>query len=185
MRHRKFSRKTLLFALASLMIVCVIFIGLLATDTIHLLRQKNYSKGTNPVEVHNNSINNGPAAPSKGSSTPPSSTPTNLSSGASPSLPSGAFVSFHNPNLSGSPAPNQLQSTCASTPGATCTIEFTNDGVTKSLPDQLIGSSGITTWTWQLQKVGLTQGTWQITAIATLNGQSKSTNDTLGLNVQP
>jgi len=99
--------------------------------------------------------------------------------------PSGNFVSNHEPNLSGSPAPNELASVCNTTSGATCQIAFTKDGVTKALPEQVTDRGGSTYWTWKLQDIGLTAGTWSITAKATLNNQMKTTNDALNLAVSP
>ena len=172
MSHRKFPSKFPLVALAGLIVVGGIGAVLVTTGTIHLLDQKK-APNSSSVESHNRTNSLGPASPTKVSSAPSSeaTTPSSLTPGnytsstVSLSAPSGAFVSFHDPNLSGSPAPNQLQSSCSSTPGATCTIKFTSsNGVTKSLPSQLIGSSGATTWAWQLQELGLTQGTWHLTA---------------------
>ena len=96
--------------------------------------------------------------------------------------PSGDFVSDHHPNLSGSPAPNTMTSVCNTTPGATCQISFTMDGVTKSLPSQTTDSGGSTYWTnWKLQNVGLTAGSWSVEATASLNGQTKTASDSMSL----
>lgn len=99
--------------------------------------------------------------------------------------PTGTFVSNHRPNLSGSPAPSEEQSTCNTTPGATCQISFTYNGVTKSLPAQTADSGGATYWTWNLQDIGLTEGSWQIQATARLNGKTLTGSDALKLEVQP
>lgn len=97
--------------------------------------------------------------------------------------PSGTFVSNHSPNLSGSPAPNTIQSTCNTTPGATCTISFTKDGITRQLQAQKTDAGGATYWNWKLQDVGLTEGSWQVSATARLGAQTKTTNDALPLEV--
>ncbi|HJP96899.1 MAG TPA: hypothetical protein VJ843_06050 [Candidatus Saccharimonadales bacterium] len=97
--------------------------------------------------------------------------------------PTGDFVSNHHPNLSGSPAPSQIASVCTTTPGATCVISFSKDGVTKSLASETADSGGSAYWDWKLQDIGLTTGSWQITATATLNGQTKSATDALKLEV--
>lgn len=126
--------------------------------------------------------------PTTPETTPASSTkqPT-PSSGVTASLiaPTGSFVSNHHPNLGGSPAPNQEQSVCNTTPGATCNIEFTKSGVVKSLGSKITDSSGATYWTWTLQGIGLTQGSWKIVAVATLNGQTRTAEDALAIDVQP
>jgi hypothetical protein len=95
--------------------------------------------------------------------------------------PSGVFVSNHHPNLSGSPAPSQIQSVCTSTSGAVCAVVFTKGTISKSLPFQTTDSEGSTYWTWRLQDAGLTVGTWHIKAVAKLNGQVKSTDDAMDL----
>lgn len=112
-----------------------------------------------------------------GSTTPaPSNTP--------PATPSGTFISNHHPNLSGSPAPNKVQSTCVTTPGAKCNIVFTKGGVTKSLGEQTADADGAVYWQWTLQDKGLTEGSWKVTAVATLNGQTASTGDPINLEVK-
>lgn len=95
--------------------------------------------------------------------------------------PSGDFVSNHHPNLSGSPAPNSLTSVCSTTPGGSCDIVFTKDGVTKSLGRQTTDRGGSTYWDWKLQDKGLTAGTWKVTAVATYNGKTASASDALDL----
>jgi len=91
--------------------------------------------------------------------------------------PSGVFVSNHSPNLSGSPAPNQISSVCNTTAGANCTIVFTKSGATRSLPVKKTDSGGAAYWTWKLQDIGLTVGTWHVQAVATLGGQTQKTAD--------
>lgn len=97
--------------------------------------------------------------------------------------PTGTFVSNHHPNLSGNPAPNEIQSVCVTTSGAYCEITFTKDGITKSLPKQLTDRGGAAYWTWKLQDIGLTKGTWKIQAKATLGSQTKTADDAATLEV--
>lgn len=128
-------------------------------------------------------------------STSPSSSTTNGSqpgdaksnSGATTSLltPSGVFVSNHHPNLGGTPAPYTMSSVCTTTPGATCTIKFTKNGITKSLAARTVDSNGSAYWDWKLQDIGLTAGSWQIQAVATLNGATKTASDIQSLEVSP
>src|SRR5690606_17218727 len=110
-----------------------------------------------------------------------SSGPKTMAASANLITPFGNFVSNHRPNLSGSPAPNTLSSVCNTTPGASCTISFTKDGTTKSLPAQTADANGATYWNWKLQDIGLTTGTWKVQANASLNGQTKSASDALDL----
>ncbi len=99
--------------------------------------------------------------------------------------PSGNFVSNHHPNISGQPAPNQIQSGCVTTPGADCQITFTSSGGTKTLPLQKTDKGGATYWTWNLQDIGLTEGTWKVQAKATLGSQVKTSDDAIDLVVSP
>jgi len=88
--------------------------------------------------------------------------------------PYGAFVSNHTPGAGGSPTTED--SVCNTTPGAKCYIKFTKDGTTSQLPTQLVGSDGSTRWSsWEATT--LSSGSWTITAVATLNGQTKTTQD--------
>lgn len=115
---------------------------------------------------------------------PGGSTGSNASGTAGPAVPAGAFVSNHKPSLS-SPGRNQVASACNSTEGATCVISFTKGGVTKSLQAKQTDENGSVTWEWTLQQLGLTAGSWKIKAAATLNGQTKTAEDPLTLDVEP
>ncbi len=122
---------------------------------------------------------------------PGGTTGSNVGSAASVTAPSGQFVNNHGSDA-GHPVQSATQesSSCTTTPGATCVIQFSKDGVTKSLPSQSAAASkvspgGTTTWTWTPGDLGLTSGNWTVTAVATLNGQSKSTTDSIKLTVSP
>lgn len=99
--------------------------------------------------------------------------------------PSGAFVSNHQPNLDGDPAPNQMNSTCTSVAEATCEIRFSKGSEVKILGPNKVGANGSISWDWKLQDLGLTEGTWQIEAIARLGSQSATARDSLPLEVGP
>ena len=132
-------------------------------------------------------------AASKGSSTTSSNSQTN-STTVSPSPPStkqslippfGSFVSNHSPSLSNSSQSYELSS-CETTPGSSCYIQFTdNSGAKIDLPSETTNSQGVTSWSWYVGNKGFTAGSWRIEAIATLNGQTKSTVDSKSLNVRP
>jgi hypothetical protein len=107
------------------------------------------------------------------------------SSGATLVAPTGNFVSNYAPSLAVESGRNVIQSVCNTTPGATCRITFTRGTETKSLEKRTTDKGGTAYWTWTLQDVGLTEGSWKITAVADLNGSSKSTTDTLSLEVKP
>lgn len=175
----------------------IIVVGLLeATNTTHFFGKEkpaptasSYTKGepaegqSGPGTKHEPEQ---PALSKPGNSTAPA--PQKEQGGGSPSAtllaPTGNFVSNHYPNLSGSPAPNSMNSSCTSTPGASCTITFTMGGTTKQLPAQTTDRGGSTYWDWKLQDVGLTAGSWQIQAKATLNGQTKTAADAQPLEVK-
>lgn len=112
------------------------------------------------------------------------STPAKLEQNVTPKTPVGVFVSNHHPNLSGTPAPNTINSTCSTTPGAFCTITFTQGNLVKSLPQQQTDSSGNTEWNWSLQQIGLTSGSWNISATASNGNLTSSTSDATHLEVQ-
>lgn len=144
-------------------------------------------KTTDSNKSSGNSSSNGSSTSGLGSQTSDDKNETSNQPSANATLiaPTGTFVSNHRPNLGGSPAPNEEQSTCNTTPGATCQISFTYNGVTKSLPAQTADSGGATYWTWDLQDIGLTEGSWQIQATARLNGKTLTGSDALKLEVQP
>ncbi len=102
-------------------------------------------------------------------------------SSAAPDTPSGAFVSNESVTLSGDRS--RINSLCTTTAGAKCTIQFTKDGVTKSLPDTVANSTGHVVWSWTTTDIGLTPGIWKITAIASLNNKTTAANYPLNLEV--
>jgi cytoskeletal protein RodZ len=103
-----------------------------------------------------------------------SSTPTNLI------IPSGVFVSNHFPQQGGTTA---LQSNCTTSPGATCQISFTKDGVVKSLPAQTTDKGGATYWNWDYKDLGLTTGAWHVEAKANYGSQTQTATDGLDVTI--
>ena len=97
--------------------------------------------------------------------------------------PSGTFVSNHSPGQNGSSTSEQ--SVCNTTPGATCNIQFTKDGVTKKLEAQVADTNGVAYWTWDVKDAGFSAGSWKVSAVAMLNGQTKTADDVIPLEVQP
>lgn len=129
-----------------------------------------------------------PATSSNSSSTPQPGDNKSNTDGTTTVLlaPSGNFVSNHHPNLGGSPAPDTMTSVCDTTPGATCTITFIKDGITKTLSAQSTDRSGSAFWNnWSLAVIGLTAGSWKVQAVAMLDGQTKTTTDPMSLEVSP
>jgi len=154
-------------------------------------KNKDIIPTTNPVTSANKSTSStGNQQPTPATNPPPSDSAKNPSSqvaanGATLTAPYGTFVSNHRPSLSGANnIPGSELSTCTTTPGATCYIKFTKGDQTRKLPSQNADGSGSTNWHWDVSQAGLSEGTWDITAVATLNGQTKSTNDAFKLEVQ-
>ncbi len=104
--------------------------------------------------------------------TPAPPAPTNVTL----AKPFGTFVSNHKPGQNGSPL--EESSVCNTTPSANCTITFTKNGISKSLPAKIADNSGAAYWpVWTPQSVGLDAGNWTVTAVATLGQQTTSTQD--------
>lgn len=160
------------------------------TNTTYFFHEKSLivstgDQGVNNQETKGETPSDETAATSDSSEKDPSPG----GNGEAPELiaPEGNFVSNHYPNLSGSPAPNKMQSSCTTTPGATCQIIFTNtsDGTVRSLPVQTTDRGGIAIWDWNLKDIGITEGIWKVKAVAALEGQTKTADDALNLEVKP
>jgi hypothetical protein len=181
-RRRKLLLSTIVVFLAVLTIG-----GLELTNVTHLFHDKPAitagpaTKGV-AADMKNSTDQNSSIARGESSINRDKSASTSASS-AELLAPSGIFVSNHHPNLSGSPAPNQINSNCNTTASAMCTIIFTKGNVTKSLPLQKADENGATYWTWKLQSVGLTEGVWQVQAKATLGDKQEATGDLRDLEV--
>ncbi|MGF7229599.1 MAG: hypothetical protein ACQR33_06515 [Candidatus Saccharibacteria bacterium] len=200
-RSKTRKKKIAAITVATVSAIVIIILVLEFTDTTHIFHKSNptvtshgstadqNTKGENSLSQTGGSA----STTQKGQTTAPvtgSGATTNgggSTTTAALIAPSGNFVSNHHPNLGGSPAPNILTSVCNTTPGATCTITFTNasTGAAKSLTAQTADSGGAAYWSWKLQDVGLGQGTWQVKATATLGNQTKSASDAMTLEVQP
>lgn len=119
--------------------------------------------------------------PASSISSPSSSTQNESKSTPSTAItsPSGSFVSAHKVKLD-----SPIVSVCNTTPGATCKISFANSDISRDLPLTTADASGKAQWeNWTPQSIGIQPGTWSITATSSLNGQVKSTQDALQLEV--
>ena len=187
------------FRKRTFVVVGLILIGLVAiatalemtgiTDFVNLRRAKHYvttpSRPNRTINEQTKGETGQNSDQNHGSQQQSSNDKGDTGSNSSDLLtPTGPFVSNHHPNLSGSPAPSELQSACTTTPGAKCQIIFRNGPVTKYLPAQQTDSGGSAYWSWKLQDIGLTAGTWQITAQAVLNNQTRTAADSLNLEVE-
>jgi hypothetical protein len=188
-------RRLLLIVGIVIALALVIFAILELTSTTHLILHRNTGLESAPNTPHRTANSNTKGEPAdsgsqpvQNSTTTPAQQDDKEKSGqpqadADLLVPTGTFVSNHRPNLSGKPAPNQIQSVCVTTPGATCTIVFTKNGVSKQLPNQVTDRGGAAYWTWKLQDIDLTTGTWQVTAKATLGSHTETANDATALEV--
>ena len=120
-----------------------------------------------------------------GTSQSDTDTPATPDTSVKPSDPIGTFVSNHNPNLSGSPHPNTINSTCTTTAGVMCYIKFVKGSEVHTLPAQKTDASGNTAWNWKLSDIGLGEGSWSITAIAQNGAQQSTASDPTPLKVEP
>jgi hypothetical protein len=96
--------------------------------------------------------------------------------------PFGSFVSNHDPGANGSPT--REESVCITTPGATCYIKFTNGTSTTKLPQKITNDEGVASWSWDVKDANFTKGEWKITAVATLSGKSKTSEDQRPLTIK-
>ncbi|MGH7156938.1 MAG: hypothetical protein ACREGG_02410 [Candidatus Saccharimonadales bacterium] len=193
---KKKSRLNKKIILASTIVALIVVIAILElTNTTHLFHKQ---KVPAVIPSHSNSATtpkNNQSTAQSGSLTPstPATTKSSSSTGGSNAAlvaPFGDFVSNHNPGAldsNGNPTPTSETSVCDTTPGATCYIKFTNTdgGQTTQLASQTVNGDGSTSWYWDATTdAHLTKGQWRVTAIATLNGQSKSTDDPTNLTIQ-
>jgi cytoskeletal protein RodZ len=175
-------------------ILIVAVVLLLVAGVILYLAQTRTTTNTSPSSTGSTQKSKTTTKDSSNSSgsisTPKDSNTTNTpppqpSSSVTPQIPTGTFVSNHHPNLGGSPAPNEMDSTCTTTAGAYCKITFTNNGAVLSLPSKQADANGNVSWTWKLQDIGLIKGSWTVTAIATNGDKTSSVADPMPLEVQP
>lgn len=177
--------------MAALLVLAAVVAALELTNTTHWFHAKpagvagnSYTKGEgNPEPVKANSQTS--AKPATTGTTSDNATQNNTKSDAPPvsgklQAPQGTFANVYEAD-----ANDEMGSTCNTTPGATCQILFTKDGVTKSLSKENTDKGGAVFWSWTPKKIGLTPGTWHITAKATLGAQVKTTsNDPLTLEIK-
>jgi hypothetical protein len=186
-RRKKFQSRRLLkkwLVLGALALI-ILLLALELTNTTHLFHKPSVPPVipvTTGVPSSSNSTQASEQPPSGSKDSAPtdsSSTKVNLPLYA----PYGDFVSNHHPNLSGQPAPSKESSVCNTTPGASCYIQLTKGSVTTKLPTRVTDSKGTAYWTWDVKTAGLTTGDWTVKAVASLNGQTKTTQDPLQLTV--
>jgi hypothetical protein len=183
LRHKKPFYKHPAFIAASILVIVLILLEL--TNTTHILHKSSSETTKSP---NRNTTGEGSATKTPQGTTTPANTTTEsndtkqTSAQASTLLdPTGNFVSAHK-NV---PKSASLSSVCNTTSGAECKIVFTNGSISKSLDPQTTDSNGSSFWnSWSPEDIGLTSGSWQVQAVATLNGQSKTSTDAMKLEIQ-
>ena len=185
-------KKRTVLIIIGLLVAIVAVLGVLeATNVINILGASKKTtqsagqstKGEPESGSSQSSTDNGGNTSDSGQQESAQKTTANAGTSQNLLVPRGNFVSNHNPNLSGKPAPNTEGSVCNTTPGAKCQIIFTKGSTSKSLPTRTTDSNGSAFWSWKLQDYGITAGSWTITAKATLGSQTKTSADALKLNV--
>jgi cytoskeletal protein RodZ len=185
---KKLLKKPVLFTAAAIVIIVVILLVLHfrnrpTSGTIPSQNPAAAASNKKPVAASSES--------SSGSASQTNSTPTGTAAKDSSSAPAasgtliapyGDFVSNHSPSLSERQAESSV---CNTTPGATCYIKFTKDGITKQLSPEVTDTSGTAYWSWNVKEAGLTSGNWVITAVASLDGSTKTTKTDMPLSVAP
>ncbi len=184
------SRKWLFFAVGGAVLIATVITFLAITHTDNIIGTKKSNTKTASQATKGEPANGSTTgSQSSGSTTTTTddkqNTTTDASDNTPATQPSGNFVSNYAPSLSATGAKEQIQSVCNTTPGAACTISFTNGTTTKSLEKRVTDKGGSVYWTWALKDIGLSTGSWKITATAELNNQKTVTTDTLPLEVQP
>ena len=185
-------RKVLVPVLVVLSIVGILAV-LEATNTTHFFRHKTAivhtsgSQDTKGEPISSQSGSKTSASSSANDSSQVGSDKNNIIAPNSAALlvpSSGGLVSNHHPSLSGAPDQKTISSVCTTTPGASCTISFTKDGVTKSpLDAETTDVGGSAYWMWDASRLSV--GSWTVTAVATLNGQTKSATDAQDMVINP
>jgi cytoskeletal protein RodZ len=180
----KKSRRNFTLALAVLVLVIAAYIY-----AQHRSRISNpVIPSTNPAAAKSSSSQSSSGQQAAPNNSSPATSTSEKAPAATPSTGSGSliepygdFISNHHP---GGSAPTTEASVCNTTAGAVCYIQFTMGSTVKKLTAQTTGSNGATYWYWDVKDAGLSQGSWTVTAIASLNGQTKSAADSQPLLVQ-
>ena len=161
-----------------LIIVAIILISGHSKRSGSVIPSRNPESQTNVSQAANDAQNGSDTSGSSSSqsASAKNSAGDNQSSGAALTLAAAqTLVSNHHPGQNGSPTSEQ--SVCNTTPGATCYIQFTMNDTTKQLSPEVADSNGTAIWNWDVNNSDLSSGSWKVQAIASLNGQAKTTTD--------
>jgi hypothetical protein len=172
---------------AVILLICILEL----TDVTHFFHEKKAVSSTITKASSAPPSSSSSSDQADDSTATPSQTPSNPGStkdtsptadpNAPLTAPYGTFVSNHRVSKESGTSEDSV---CLTTPGASCTITFTKDDAVKTLAAGTADSNGAVFWNkWDVKQAGLTNGSWTINATATLGGQSKSTKDSLTLEV--
>lgn len=178
-----------------IVLFCVLLLGVGVVTALELSNRINlFNKGI-PENSTQSEFTKGETSPEPGSNNSGSDTgedenapqpsknegsPEPASGSVAPTAPEGNFVNTHTVSLRSSA---RMTSTCNTTPGATCSISFKKDGITKTLQAKEVDSGGAAYWNWTLSELGLTEGEWTIVAEARNGSSSVTSLDALNLKV--
>jgi hypothetical protein len=176
----------------ALVILGILVLGALTIFGIRFVRHNRDTAASATNNTHiaatakNGKSTNSPQPPATQTNKSPTSSTANNQANQplqSPGLLS-TFASTHTASLS---APTRENTTCVTTPGASCLVEFQQGSTTKSLPAQTTDSSGSAYffWTPNQNNLKLTPGNWTILLKVTLGGSSKTAQDSTQLQVTP
>lgn len=175
-----------LFVLGAVLLVLVVFAGWMVHrhKSSYIPTISSGSAHSSSGAAGSNSKASSSTASAGTSNKSPQSTTNNNSSQTQVTLlaPSGNFVSNHSPGQNGSPS--QETSVCNTSPGASCYISFTQGNIVKQLAPKTADANGSVYWDWDINSAGLSSGSWRVQAKASLNGQTKTTSDSMPLVIQ-
>lgn len=184
-RSKNNKKLTIIAVVIILLIAALVVFALEYTNKTHFFHTEQpapTASQNTKGEVQTNSdksSNSGSTTDTPVTSPQPNNQKTGSGNSSSTTLvtPTGDFVSAHNIALN-----TPVTSVCNTTSGATCTITFIKDGVTRSLDKQTTDSGGTSYWfNWTPKSIGLSAGTWKVQANASLNGQTKSAQDAINM----
>lgn len=195
MLYKKSSHKNLVILSLLILALILVFVVLESLGLINFfhttpkaITASSYTKGQVSTKGTSNKSTASKQNTISGNSSAPNTQPTagyqKTNSGSpTPSAllaPSGDFVSAHQVTLN-----TPIVSVCTTTPGAECSIVFTaSNGTQESLRAEHTDSGGSAYWNnWTPSSIGITQGEWKIRAVATLNGQTMTTQDAMNMSV--
>ena len=173
------------YKLISLLVIIIIIVFIVLSAKTNLIFDNTkktapttgnqYTKGINSSKASlpsNGSNNSYSSSTSSQGSTTQNKTYSNSVQSSSLIQPWGTFSNLNQATLN-----EVMESSCNTSPAATCELLFTNGSLTKNLESKSADSGGAVYWSWTPQSVGLTTGEWHMQFKATLGNQVKYASD--------